>query len=50
MLPEPLLGVTENEVPLQIVGVCAVTNGFGSTVTVVVNVEPIHVPDVGVTT
>ena len=49
MLPEPLLGITSNVVPLQIVAVCAVTNGFGLTVIVVVNVDPVHEPDTGVT-
>ena len=44
------LGVTVNAVPLQIAdGVCALTNGLGSTVTVTVNVEPTQLPDVGVT-
>ncbi len=38
-------GVTVNAAELQIVGVCAVTNGFGLTVTVVVNVGPVHEPD-----
>ena len=42
-------GVTVNALELHIVGVCAVTNGSGSTVTVVVNVDPIHNPEVGVT-
>ena len=49
MFPDPFDGATVNAVELQIVDVCATTNGFGSTVTVVVNVEPTHVPDVGVT-
>ena len=42
-------GATVNAVALQIVGVCVVTNGFGVTVTVVVNVAPGHDPDNGVT-
>ena len=49
MFPDPFVGATVNAVELQIVGVCAATNGFGSTVTVVVNDEPTHEPDVGVT-
>jgi hypothetical protein len=44
------LGATVNAVPLQIAaGVCALTNGLGLTVTVVVNGVPGHKPDNGVT-
>ena len=44
------LGVTVNASPLQIAdGVCALTNGLGSIVTVVVNGAPAHEPDNGVT-
>ena len=42
-------GATVNVPPLQIVDVCAATAGTGFTVTVTVNVDPAHTPDVGVT-
>jgi|LauGreDrversion4_2_1035121.scaffolds.fasta_scaffold493888_1 hypothetical protein len=51
-LPEPPLfdGITEDVDPEQIAErVMAAIVGFGSTVTVVLNVEPIHEPEVGVT-
>ena len=44
-----LAGVTVKAVALHVVAVCAVTNGFGLTVTVTVNVDPGHDPDNGVT-
>ena len=45
----PFAGVTLNAMPLHTVAVIAVTEGFGLTVTVTVNVLPAHAPDVGVT-
>ncbi len=42
-------GVTENVPPLQMVDVCAVTDGTGLTVTVTVKVEPVQVAVAGVT-
>ena len=45
----PLTGVTENAAALQVAAVIAVTAGLGFTVTVTVKVEPVQVPDVGVT-
>ena len=44
-----LVSVRVKASALQIVGVCAGTTGFGLTVTVTVNVAPVHVPDFGVT-
>ena len=45
----PLSGAETNVPPLHISAVMSVIPGFGLTVTVTVNVEPIQVPDVGVT-
>src|SRR5215472_6415557 len=45
----PLTGVTLKLPPLQIVCVCAAMVGTGLTVTVTVKVEPVQLPDVGVT-
>src|ERR1043166_1782730 len=45
----PSTGVTLNAVPLHTVVVIAFIDGFGLTVTVTVNVAPVHEPDVGVT-
>ena len=42
-------GVIVNDPPLQIASVIAVIEGSGSTVTVIVNVAPAQLPDVGVT-
>jgi hypothetical protein len=42
-------GVTENAVPPQTVAVMLVTAGFGFKVTVTVKVEPVQLPDFGVT-
>ena len=49
MFPDPLLGATVNTAALHAVAVCEVTNGFGLTDTVTVNVDPVHEPDTGVT-
>ena len=43
------LGATVNAFELQIAAACALTNGLGLTVTVVVNGVPAHEPDNGVT-
>ena len=40
MLPEPFAGATVNAFELQIVAVCAVTNGFGLTTTSISNGVP----------
>ena len=49
-VPPPFDGIVEDADSEQIAErVIAAIDGFGSTVTVVVNVEPTHVPDVGVT-
>ena len=44
-----LAGATVKAAALHAVAVCDVTNGFGLTVTVTVNVDPVHDPDTGVT-
>ena len=49
MFPDPFEGATVNAVALHVVALCAVTYGFGLTVTVTVNVDPAHEPDNGVT-
>jgi hypothetical protein len=41
--PPPLMGVTVNKTLLQAFTVRLAINGFGLTVTVTVNVEPLHV-------
>src|SRR5664279_345486 len=45
----PFTGVTVKAVPLHADPVIAVTAGPGLTVTMTVKVEPVHVPDAGVT-
>lgn len=45
----PSAGVTENELPLQIISVIGDMAGFGLTVTVTVNDVPVQLPDNGVT-
>ena len=48
----PLTGLTVNTLSLQDEVVCVLTNGFGFTVTVIVNVDPTQFPvspEVGVT-
>lgn len=42
-------GVTEKDPPLQIVAVWLGMSGFGLMVTVAVKLDPVHVPEVGVT-
>lgn len=42
-------GATANAFELQITSVCAVTNGFGLTVTVTLKAVPEQLPEVGVT-
>jgi hypothetical protein len=49
VLPLPSVGVTVKAVPLHMIAVWLVIDGFGLTVTVTVNVLPAQVPDVGVT-
>ena len=45
----PFAGVAENATALQVVAIIFVMAGFGFTVTVTVNVDPVQLPDVGVT-
>ena len=47
--PPPLAGVTLKAVPLQIVAIVLAMVAFGFTVTVIVNVAPVHAPETGVT-
>jgi type IV secretory pathway VirB3-like protein len=49
MFPAPLTGVTLKAVALQMVAVLLVIVAFGSTVTVIVKLAPVHAPDLGVT-
>ena len=52
ILPLPFAGVKLNPVPLQLLAVCALIDGLGFTVTVIVNVLPTQLPcapDIGVT-
>ena len=50
IFPLPSAGVTENALPEQIAAdVRLVINGFGFTVTVIVNVSPVQLPATGVT-
>jgi hypothetical protein len=45
----PLIGVTENPVPLHVEVVIAFIEGVGFNVTVTVKVPPVQVPEIGVT-
>ena len=45
----PFTGVEVKDMPVHAVLVSAVIEGVGFTVTVTVNEEPTHVPDIGVT-
>jgi hypothetical protein len=49
IFPVPLVGAILNDPAEQIVAVCAITFGFGFTVTVAAKLEPMQLPDVGVT-
>jgi hypothetical protein len=44
MSPPPLLGVTVNPEPLQVLAILFAIDAFGLTVTVTVNVEPTQLP------
>jgi hypothetical protein len=45
----PSTGATVKELPLQMVEVIVLITGMVTTVTVTVNVLPVHVPEIGVT-
>jgi hypothetical protein len=49
IFPDPSAGATVNAFELQIVAVCAITDGLGLTVTVMLNGAPEQLPAVGVT-
>ncbi len=45
----PLVGLTVNDIPLQVTDVIALITAVGFTVTVTVNTDPVQLPVIGVT-